>query len=129
MNQLSVLVGNHLGHELFSDSSLVGCVTGRSEWCADQFWSIAASLYELHEQSRTNNKLFRDAVREAIFIYTHLTLSFSWHFDPDDHFEYQNLSTDEIYEWRERTNILFEGFIADGMPDKIVFGETNPLLN
>jgi len=129
MNPLAVLFGNHLHHEQYSDSSLIGCVSSRSEWSAEQFWLIAASLYELHEQSENDNALFRDAVREAIFIYSHLTLSFSWHFDPDDHFEYQNLSTDEIYEWRERTNILFEGFIADGLPDRIVFGEGNPLLN
>ena len=129
MNPLTVLVGNHLHHEQFADASLVGCVAGRSEWSASQFWLIAAALYELHDKSRTDDRLFRHSVREAIFIYSHLTLSFSWHFDPDDHFEYQNLTTDEIYEWRERTNMLFEGFIADGLPDKIVFGADTPLLN
>lgn len=129
MNRLAVLLRNHLHHEQYSDSSLIGSVSSRSEWSAEQFWLIAAALYELDEQSQADDDLFRNAVREAIFIYSHLTLSFSWHFDPDDHFEYQNLSTDEIYEWRERTNVLFEGFIAGGMPDRIVFGERNPLMN
>ena len=128
MDAIGVLARNHLGHDRFADTSLIGCVTSRSEWSADQFWLIATALYDLGAISKHDEQTFRDSVREAIFIYSHLTLSFSWHFDPDDHFEYQNLTSDQIYEWRERTNILFEGFIAGGMPDRIVFGESNPLL-
>ena len=128
MNAFGVLIGNHLEHELFENASLIGSVTSRSEWSADQFWRIAIALYDLHGKSTTDEQTFRDAAREAIFIFSHLALSFSWHFDPDDHFEYQNLTSDQIYDWRERTNILFEGFIAGEMPDRMVFGESNPLL-
>lgn len=128
MEAFDILIGNHLNHNKFSDVSLIGCVTGRSEWSADQFWLIAKSLYELDEKSKEDDRLFREAVREAIFIYSTLALSFSWHFDPGDHFEYQKLTTDQIYDWRDRTNMLFEGFIAGGMPDRIVFGDSNPLL-
>lgn len=128
MNPFDVLLANHLCHERFSDASLIGCITNQRRWSAEAYWEIELALYDLAQQVPSNERLFRDAVREAVFIFSHIMLSFGWHFDPNDEFEYENLSRDKLYQWRERAHAIFEGFLSGSMPDNTALQLRNPLL-
>lgn len=108
---------------------LIGIICDHQRWSPEAYWLIDKALYELETDALTDCETFRKAVREAAFTYTHLLLSFSWHFDPDDDWEYENLSSDEIYHWRERVQVTFEGFLTGAMPANGAAQLENPLLS
>jgi hypothetical protein len=48
------------------------------------------------------------------------------HFDPNDGCRIRDLSPEDAYEWRERFQLVFEGFFSGNWPNP--FERTNPLL-
>ena len=116
MNALNELKSNNPDSELFSPNSLLHKINDLSEWCDEAYLRIEAALYELSPLVSEDCELFRTATRHAAFVFSHLALSFGWAFDTDDHFEFQNLTKDQIYDWRERVNLAFTGFLMGNMP-------------
>lgn len=125
MNALNELKSNNPDSELFSRDSLLHKINDLSEWCDDAYLRIENALYELSPLISADNDLFRAAVCEAAFLFSHLALSFGWAFDEDDHFEYQNLTKNQIYDWRERVNLAFTGFLMGDMPDRRTLASCN----
>ena len=125
MNALDELRSNNPDCEQFSPDSLLHKINEEAEWCDDAYLRIENALRELSLLVSKDANLFRSAVHDAAFLYSHLALSFGWAFDNDDHFEYQNLTKDQIYDWRERVNLAFTGFLMGKMPSLESLGSCN----
>ncbi|NKJ49574.1 hypothetical protein CIC12_23140 [Burkholderia sp. SG-MS1] len=97
----------------------------KNEWQRDQYWLLEWALYEIVKKAENYEELCSPVFR--IFSGTMSTISS--HFDQNDLFEIKNLEREEIYEFRERIQIVFGGFFAKHMSERVVFEEENPLLS
>lgn len=121
---LKVLDDNH---EQTQDS-LIGFISKHQRWSVESYWTLDKALYDLVGATLEDNDLYRTAVHHAIFTYSHLLLSFSWHFDPNDDWQYETMDCEEVYKWRERVQLTFEGFLTGVMPSNSAAELQNPLL-
>jgi len=82
------------------------------------------ALYQLAIGKSPSQELSRRIFR--IFSYTFLL--FGCHLDRRDSFKIENLKRKEVYDLRERMQLVFEGFFAGRMPATSIFSDPNPLL-
>jgi hypothetical protein len=61
-------------------------------------------------------------------IFSHCFLSFGCHLDRNDGYRIRNLKRAQLYDCRERFQVVFEGFFSRNMPEQNIFEEENPLL-
>lgn len=115
------LVENIVEHEAYSDDSFIGRLHENSCWDHEKYWQLEWALYELagKDTGLPDISCFR------IFSYT--MLLFSCHFDPVDGFAISNLDDEDVREFRERFQLVFEGFVSGKTPSLDSFMR-NPLL-
>jgi len=62
-------------------------------------------------------------------IFSHTFLSLNAHFDPNDGFKIKNMAKSDLYDLRERFQLVFEGYFSGDMPDQErCFDIINPLF-
>lgn len=93
-------------------------------WDVDEYWKLEYALYQLISVSPRSHDTTWHIFR--IFSYTFQLLTS--HFDAGDGFRIARLSDDEIYELRDRMQLVFEGYFSGIMPDQSLFEVRNPLL-
>lgn len=106
----------------YSDQSFVGRLHEDAIWDDEEYFKLENYLYEECEKYSGQDDLPRHVFWPAMRIYSYLSSSIGCHFDPNDVFELEGLSSEQIYNRRERLELVFEGFFKGEMPDKRQLG-------
>jgi hypothetical protein len=77
----------------------------------------------------SRNEISKDMYAPVFRILTGLIGAVSSHLDRNDLFEITSLDRGEVYEFRDRIRIIFEGFFARRISERVMFEEMNPLLS
>ncbi|MFL9809515.1 Imm41 family immunity protein [Stutzerimonas stutzeri] len=125
MNALTVIDRNFPWCSGWDDDSFCGRIHEESVWHLEEYWLLEWALFELvaspRRDAQLNWKVFR--VFSATF------MSLSAHLDSNDGYKIRNLKAYELYEYRERFQLVFEGFFSGNMPVMSqCFDLQNPLL-
>ncbi|WP_091193658.1 Imm41 family immunity protein [Formivibrio citricus] len=125
MNALTVLDRNFPWCLEWDDNSFCGRLHEDSTWHLDEYWLLEWALFELvaspARDAQLNWKVFR--------IFSSTLMSLSAHLDSKDGYKIRNLKTEQVYECRERLQLVFEGFFSGNMPAiSQCFDLPNPLL-
>lgn len=112
----------------YVDESFLGLLHEKEIVSYEEYWKLDAALYIECSKLGTQIKLSRDLVWPIFRIFSHTMLLLGSHFDDSDGFSIKNLSKDEVLVFRERVQLVFEGFFSGEMPDNDIFQVGNPLL-
>ena len=107
------------------DASFTGRLHEEALWDADEYWQLEWALYRLAGAKRVSH----DTLWRIFHIFSNTSMSFGCHFDRNDVWKIGNLKRREIYDYRERFQLIFEGFFSGEMPGKDDFDLKNPLLS
>jgi hypothetical protein len=120
------IASNDCSSPKWSDSSFVGILHERHQWDSAAYLVFEASLYDICERRKSDANLreFVDRVVSRVFGYT--MLLFACHYDPSDGFVILNLNEDELATWRERFQLVCEGFFGNSMPKPAMLDPINP---
>jgi hypothetical protein len=121
----TVIARNYPWCPEWDDTSFRGRLYDDAIWSRDEYWLLEWALYQLVSARDQDSEL-----RWRVFrIFSSTFMSISAHFDSNDVFEVENLTPDELIEFRERFQLVFEGFFSGEMPNQAdCFEERNPLL-
>ena len=102
----------------FSENSFLSKIHEYGEWDDDEYFLLEAAIYDATEQYETYNMIPREPAWRLMRIYSQLLMSFSAHYDSNDHFSFKNMNADQYQARRERLQLVFEGFFKGEMPNK-----------
>nr|ABX10642.1 hypothetical protein 3FN_19 [uncultured planctomycete 3FN] len=122
MNPIQSLAENDSRSPHWRTGSFIDVLHEQHEWDVNEYWKLESALYAVAPNAR------RRADASAFRTFSYIMLTFSCHFDPSDGYSIRNLSTDDIYAYRERAQLVFEGYFANELPEKDAFELVNPLL-
>ena len=101
----------------YSENSFTGIFHEKLKWDDIEYFKLEEELYEQCNIYKSVD-LPRDLSWPAMRIFSFLMLSLGCHSDPKDGFEIEDLSQEQIWDRRERVQLVFEGFFKGGMPNK-----------
>lgn len=121
-----VVVKNFPWSDRYSDSSFVNGLYESKKWSKNDYWELEWALCELCSNFDYNSDL-----RWPIFrLFSIISGLIGCHLDPNDGYFLVDVGREEVYVFRERVQLVFEGFFSGVMPDlDASFDEKNPLLN
>ncbi|CAB3808896.1 hypothetical protein GCM10011400_71320 [Paraburkholderia caffeinilytica] len=125
MDSRAIIARNCTWSSEYDETSFTAILHERQIWERDQYWLLEWALYALMDKTENCDELCGPVFR----IFSCIMVAVCSHFDENDLFEIENLTRDEIYEFRERIQIVFEGFFSKHIPERVEFAEPNPLLN
>jgi len=105
------------------DMSFGGRLHEEGFWCCQQYWLLELALHRLCSDPPSREPYWR-----VFKIFSDCSAKFGYHFDPNDGCEIRNVRREEIYDARERFQLVFEGFFEGTMAPKDCFEPVNPLL-
>ncbi|MBD0702304.1 hypothetical protein CF597_04670 [Pseudomonas sp. PSB1] len=124
MDPHAVISRNFVGGEAYEDASFIGRLHEAGLWDREEYWLLEWALYQIATEAS-----FSQALSHRVFeIFSYSSLLFGCHFDRKDRFKIRNLKRKQIYDFRERFHMVFEGFYAGKMPTPARFDEPNPWL-
>jgi len=106
----------------YSDDSFVGIFHEKNLWNDGEYFKLENYLYEQCDEYRGEASISRDVFWPAMRIHSYLSQSIGCHLDPNDGFNLEGLNQDQIYQRRERLQLVFEGFFKGEMPNKEYLG-------
>ncbi|WP_081606428.1 Imm41 family immunity protein [Aeromonas diversa] len=106
----------------YSEGSFVGVFHENHVWDDEEYYKLENYLYEACERYAGQSSIPREVFWPAMRIYSYLSQSISCHFDPNDGFEIKHINQDQLYQRRERLQLVFEGFFKGEMPNKKYLG-------
>ncbi|WP_440625886.1 hypothetical protein [Burkholderia sp. 22313] len=125
MDQKSTVAKNLFSSPNYDENSFSGLLHEQSILDWGQYWLLEWALYRLASEGADIEDMYLGVFQ----IFSNVLNAICSHLDPEDLFKIKNLNRDEIYEFRERIRMVFEGFFARQMPDQsMCFDEINPFL-
>ena len=122
MNTKIIILRNFPHNDFYDNLSFIGMLHEEKIWDMEEYWLLEWGIYNLEKNS--SEKLDWEVFR----IYSFIMLSLSSHLDKNDSFKIGSLEIALIYEFRERIQLVFEGYFSEIMPKQIIFEKTNLLL-
>lgn len=121
----NIILENFPWSDIYSESSFIGQLGGPESFNKMKYWELEYALVSLTPEFDYNNDL-----RWPIFRIFSLTMrKFASHYDSNDGFSIKKIKKEDLYDFRERIQMVFEGFFMGEMPDfDLAFEEQNPLL-
>lgn len=120
---LEIVLSNCPISPLWSEESFLGNLEDSGVWDMPKYWQFEFSLYALVEHD------FEESMYAALFkIFTRLLRLFLSNYHELDVFTFKNLTADEVHEFHERIEMVFEGAFFRQMPMQEWFTLKNPHL-
>ncbi|WCM22947.1 immunity 41 family protein [Paraburkholderia bryophila] len=124
MNPRSVIDRNCVYFAEYDEESFSAILHEKGIWQRDQYWILEWAIFDLTSRGEIREDMYAPVFR----IFSLAIGAISSHLDQNDLFEIVNLDRQEIYEFRDRIRIIFEGFFFGRIPERVMFEEVNPLL-
>lgn len=122
MHAKEIILRNFPHNGLYDDNSFLGKLHEKQVWDIDEYWLLEWGIYELEKKpsERLDWEVFR--------IFSIIMGKIGSHLDKKDLFKIKKMKRLKLYEFRERVQLVFEGYFAKSMPEQNIFEEVNPLL-
>ena len=114
--------------EEYCEDSFTGIWHEKGRWDEKEYWLLDKSIYDLSEKY-PSTEIPRDVVWPLARIFSYIMMTIQAHYNPNDGFQIENLDDEMMFEFRERFQLVVEGFFKGKMPKNSNFGIVNPLLN
>lgn len=125
MNYIEAILRNFAWSDRYDEESFTGILHERATWDLEQYWEFEAAIYRLADHPTDFPSLMWPLFR----IFSHTMVSFGAHFDPNDVFRIENLTDEQVHDYRERFQLVFEGMFSGEMPvQSSCFETSNPRL-
>jgi hypothetical protein len=125
MNHIKEILKNFAWSDQYDEESFAGVLHERCIWDVEKYWKLEAAIYHLAAHPEDFPSLMWPLFR----IFSHTMLSFGAHFDPNDAFRMRNATDEQVHDYRERFQLVFEGAFSGEMPDQAsLFDTKNPRL-
>ena len=123
MNVKIIILRNFPNNDFYDKLSFIGMLHEEKIWDMEEYWLLEWGIYNVEKNSsaKLDWELFR--------IFSLIMLSISSHLDMNDSYKIGNLELPLVYEFRERTQLVFEGYFSEIMPKQNFFDKKNPLLS
>ena len=123
MSAKNTIAENFPECENWDKNSFVGILHEQQCWSHVQYWALEQALYKIcpEEKSAVENLML-------FYVFSFVFGAIGSHLDKDDFFEIKNLSREEVYSFRERVALMFEGVFRGRMPSQGIFELINPLM-
>lgn len=108
-----------------SDKSFLGILHEEGKWSDEEYFKLENNLHELSIKYKDSENLPREVAWRVMRIFSCSMHYLGCHFDSNDGFVIRGLNRKEIYERRERLELMFEGFFQGTMPKDESFEYTN----
>jgi hypothetical protein len=112
----------------FCDESFVGIWHEHCRWDEKEYWKLDKEIYELAKKY-SGQEIPRNIAWPLTRIFSYTMMSIQGHYSPNDGFEIENLDMDGMFNFRERFQLVVEGFFKGEMPKNLNFDMVNPLIN
>lgn len=112
----------------FSDDSFLGIYHEQQLWNEEEYWKLDKAIYQLAEK-HNGKDIPRSIAWPIMRIFSYLMMSIQAHDDSNDGFKILNVDSDSLFNWRERFQLVVEGFFSGKMPANDIFEYQNPLLS
>ena len=124
MNEaVEVVLMNCPASPLWSEESFLGCLESSGVWDMTKYWQLEYGLHSLIKYE------IDTSMYAAVFkIFARISRLFSANYHELDVFEFKNLTPDDLLEFHERVEMMFEGVFLKKMPDQDWFTLKNPYL-
>lgn len=113
--------------EEYCDTSFIGVWHEKGMWDEDEYWLLDKCIFELSE-IHCSADIPRNIAWPLSRIFSYIMMSIQSHFDPRDSFRIENLDDDKMFDFRERFQLVVEGFFKGEMPNNAHFEWVNPLI-
>lgn len=128
MNTPRSIINQNFPHSReFSDESFLGYLHERDTWNEEKYWELDKAIYELSKES-CGESIPRDVAWPLMRIYSHTMLLLLSHCNENDGYAITNLDEQTLQDYRERLQLVVEGFFRSEMPNNECFEKVNPLL-
>lgn len=124
MNPITVINQNCTWSTEYDEGSFCAILHERGTWERNTYWLLEWALLDLISK----NEIREDTYVPVFLIFSATIGAISSHLDQNDLFEITNLNRDEVYEFRDRIQIVFQSFFTKRIPERDMFEEVNPLL-
>jgi hypothetical protein len=121
------LLENFSHCEAYDENSFTGIWHEKSLMDYAKYWKFEKCIFDL-ACINGGAEIPRDIAWPLTRIYSYIMISIQSHFDPNDGYEVSNLNQQDMYEFRQRFQEVFEGFFKGEMPNNEYFDIINPLL-
>ncbi len=122
MDATNIILRNFPHNELHDELSFLSRLHGEQLWNTKEYQLLEWAIYCLEKDSSKNLDW------EVFKIFSCIMSMIISHFDNNDYFQIRNVKLDELYDLRERVQLVFEGYFSKSMPNQNFFEGINPLL-
>ncbi|WP_415906757.1 Imm41 family immunity protein [Neptuniibacter sp. QD72_48] len=112
----------------FSDDSFVGCWHEDASLNMQEYWKFDREIYEL-ASVYSGEDIPRRVAWPLARIFSYIMMSIQGHYSSNGGFYIENLDDIQMSDFRERFQLVVEGFFKGEMPNNTHFELVNPLLN
>lgn len=100
----------------YSEKSFLGILHEEAKWSDEEYFKLENNLHDLSIKYKDSETLPREMTWRVMRIFSLAMLFLGCHFDPNDIFVIDGLNIEELYQRRERLQLMFEGFYQGTMP-------------
>lgn len=100
----------------YDDHSFVGILNEKCTWSDEEYFKLDDALYELANKYNGAEQLPRVLVWRVMRIFSYVMMTIGCHSNPNDGYELEGITEEELFAKRERFQLVFEGFFKGDMP-------------
>ncbi|MFM5810592.1 Imm41 family immunity protein [Aeromonas veronii] len=105
----------------YNDDSFTGTLNEKRIWSDEEYFKLDNEIYELSEKYHNAIQLPRELVWRIMSIFSYVMTAIGCHSNSNDGYEIENLDAEQLFERRERFQLVFEGFFKGEMPKEKYF--------
>ncbi|WP_152004716.1 Imm41 family immunity protein [Desulfoluna spongiiphila] len=124
---MNILLSNFPHCSDFSNDSFIGIFHESCVWDEAMYWELDKEIFDLSLEL-SGQDIPREISWPLMRIFSFLMMSIQSHYNKNDGFEISNLDEPSLFDWRERLQLVVEGFFSGKMPNNTSFEFVNPLL-
>lgn len=127
MNEpLNILRSNFPHGDEFLNDSFVGLLHEDQVWNESKYWEFDRAVYHLSNQSE-DRQIAREIAWPLMKIFSYVMGAITAHHNKNDLYSI-TIDDSALHDFRERIQVVIEGFFQNKMPNNEHFEKINPLL-
>jgi hypothetical protein len=100
----------------YDEDSFTGTLNEKHSWSDEEYFKLDDELYDIAEKYNEMDQLPRELVWRIMRIFSYVMMTIGCHYSPNDGYTIENLDDEQLFDKRERFQLVFEGFFKGEMP-------------
>ena len=105
----------------YDNDSFTGTLHEKCAWSDEEYFKLDDEIYDLSTKYNDIDQLPRVLVWRLMRIFSYVMMTIGCHSNPNDGYKIENLNDEQLFDRRERFQLVFEGFFEGEMPKKKYF--------